>query len=44
VWQLGGRHHAAELQAAQRGAAIGETYKLLGYCMGGDFDGLNDAY
>jgi hypothetical protein len=33
VWQSGGRHHVAELQAAQRGAAIGETYKLPGYCM-----------
>jgi hypothetical protein len=27
-----GRYHAAELQAAQQGATIGETYQLPGYC------------
>jgi micrococcal nuclease len=29
-----GRHHHAELQAAQRGATIGEAYKPPGYCIG----------
>jgi micrococcal nuclease len=31
----GGRYQAAEQWAAQRGATIGETYRLPGYCDGG---------
>jgi endonuclease YncB( thermonuclease family) len=30
----GGRYQAAEVQAAERGSAIRETYRLPGYCVG----------
>ena len=29
----GGRYEAVELEAAEQGATIGETYRLPGYCM-----------